>query len=225
VVLFRNAPPRPDQQQIEQLRSVYFVNAVAQLNYETPEAPFPPGSEWKLLGEVPLRERGEGVGPSTTQPTTKEDKPQAYKAGALVRAESIGPEQAMMVDVTFRAARATEAVIPQVFVSEGPVDAAKGTSGRELVWLMKGGTMQVALPDLSVPRQGEKVDLKKPATVNVKVRFNKEMVIVDVGDKRLYEGPHKLSATAPRYVGVRFLRKVGDGSDGVWLSSINVLKP
>jgi hypothetical protein len=227
VVLFRNAPKGPDQQQIEQLRSLYFVNTVGQLNFEGGDAAFPPGQEWKMVGEVPLRKRGEGVGPSTstTQPSTKEDKPPAYRAGALVRAESVGPEQAMMVDVTFRAARATDAVIPQVFVSEGPVDAAKGTSGRELVWLMKNGTMQVLLPDLSVPRQAEKVDLRKPTAVNVKVRFDKETVIVDVGDKRLYEGPHKLSASAPRYVGVRFLRKVGDGQDAVWLTSINVLKP
>jgi hypothetical protein len=226
VVLFRNAPNGADQEQIEQLRSVYFVNTVGQLNYEAADATFPPGPEWKLVGEAPLRlKRGDGVGPSTTQPTTKEEKASGYKAGALVWAESIAPEQSMMVDVTFKAARASDAVIPQVFVSEGPVDGVKGTSGRELVWVLKGGTMQVALPDLSVPRQGEKVDLKRPATVNVKVRFNKETVIVDAGDKRLYEGPHKLSATAPRYVGVRFLRKVGDGSDGVWLSSINVLKP
>jgi hypothetical protein len=229
VTLFRKTPENngQNQQQIEQLRTVYFVNPVAQVSFEGADAAaVPPGPEWKAVGEVPLEvKRRDGLGPAATQPTAKDDK-QAYKAGALVRSEAIGADQAMMVDVTFRAARSTDAVIPQVFVSEGPVDAAKGTSGRELVWLMKNGTMQVALPDLSVPGQGEKVDLKKqPVSVNVKVRFDKEMVIVDAGDKRLYEGPHKLSAGTPRYVGVRFLRKVGDGAEGVWLTSINLLKP
>jgi len=48
---------------------------------------------------------------------------------------------------------------------------------------------------------------------------------VESGERRIYEGPHKLAETGPRYVGVRFRRKVGDTSDGVGLASISVLKP
>jgi hypothetical protein len=92
-----------------------------------------------------------------------------------------------------------------------------------LVWQLKGGAARVALADGKVPVQGEKVDPRK--SVNVKVRFNKEMVIVESGETRLYEGPHKLSESSPRYVGVRFRRKVEDKSDGVYLQAIKVLKP
>jgi hypothetical protein len=175
------------------------------------------------VGEVPLKVNNKHLAPSTTQPT-KDDK-REYKAGAVVLAESIAPDQARMVDVTLQIKGVGDGVIPEVFVAEGPVDSVKASSGRELVWLLKGGVAQVALPDLSVPAQGEKLDVKKPITVNVKIRFNKDTAIVESGDKRVYEGPHKLSATAPRYVGVRFRRKVGDSSDGVWLVSVNVLKP
>jgi hypothetical protein len=201
---------------------LYFINPVAQLKFEDGAAAV--GPEWREVGEVPLRTgRDRTLAPATTQ-ATKDDK-REYKAGALVLAESIGPDQARMVDVTLKVNKPNDAVIPEVFVAEGPLEEAKGNSGREVVWLLKGGVGQVALPDGSVPGQGERLDAKKAHTVNVKVRFNKDTVIVDSGDKRVYEGPHKLSETGPRYVGVRFRRKVGDGADGVGLVSVSVFKP
>jgi hypothetical protein len=93
------------------------------------------------------------------------------------------------------------------------------------VWQLKGGAARVALADGKVPVQGEKIDPKKTPSVNVKVRFNKDVVIIESGENRLYEGPHKLSESSPRYVGVRFRRKAGDASEGVWLTGINVSRP
>jgi hypothetical protein len=220
-VVLLKAPPAADRGNIERLQSVYFINPVAQLRFDDGADV---GPEWKMLGEVPLRvAKDKTLAPATTQ-ATKDDK-REYKAGALVLAESIAPDQARMVDVTLRVNKPNDAVIPEVFVAEGPLEEAKGNSGREVVWLLKGGVGQVALPDGSVPGQGEKLDPKRAHMVNVKVRFNKDTVIVDSGDKRVYEGPHKLSAQGPRYVGVRFRRKVGDGADGVGLVSVSVLKP
>ena len=219
VSLFKN-PPDPNREQVDKLGGIYIVNPVAQLNFD---AGTEVGPEWRLIGEVPLKIADKRMGPATTQ-ATKDDK-REYKAGAIVLAESIAPDQARMVDVTLKVNRPGDAVIPEVFVAEGPLDGVKASGSRELVWLLKGGTAQVFLPDLNVQGQGEKIDPKKTPTINVKIRFNKDTVIVESGDKRIYEGPHKLSATGPRYVGVRFRRKVGDESNGVWLMSINVLKP
>jgi hypothetical protein len=44
-------------------------------------------------------------------------------------------------------------------------------------------------------------------------------------ERRVYEGPHKLSGDQPRYVGVRFLRKTKESEDTAGLSKISVLKP
>jgi len=128
-----------------------------------------------------------------------------------------------MLDVTLKATRPTDALVTEVFVADGSPEEVQAGGGRELVWQLKGGAARVALADGKVPVQGEKVDPRK--SVNVKVRFNKEMVIVESGENRLYEGPHKMSESSPRYVGVRFRRKVGDVSEGVWLTGINVSRP
>jgi hypothetical protein len=220
VSLVKN-PPDPNRAHVDELNGIYLVNPAATLNFEDgTESP----PQWRTIGEVPLKVKDRHLAPSTTQPT-KDDK-REYKAGAIVLAESIGPDQARMIDATLRVNGPTEGVIPEVFVAEGPIDNLKASSARELAWLLKGGIAQAVLPDGSVlPSPGEKLDLKKSPLVNVKIRFNKDTVIVESGDRRVYEGPHNLSATAPRYVGVRFLRKVGDGSDGVWLLTVNVLKP
>ena len=220
VVLLKNPPPA-DRGDIERLQGIYFINPVAQLNFENGNEI---GPEWELVGEVPLKvNREKMLAPPATQPT-KDDK-REYKTGAVVLAESIAPTEARMLDVTLKVKGPADAVIPEVFVSEGRLDDAKASGGRELVWLLKSGTGQVALADGRVPGQGEKLDVHKPHTLNIKMRFNRDTVIVESGEKRLYEGPHKLSENGPRYVGVRFRRKVGETSDGVGLVSISVLKP
>jgi hypothetical protein len=220
-VVLTKSPPPADRSNIERLQGIYFINPVAQLNFENGGEI---GPEWKEVGEVPLKvNRDKTLGAATTQAT--KDEKREYKAGAIVLAESIAPDQPRMVDVTLKVNRASDGVIPEVFVAEGPLDDGKASSGRELVWLLKGGMGQVALADGRVPGQGEKIDPKKVQTLSVKVRFNKDTVIVESGDKRVYEGPHQLSETGPRYVGVRLRRKVGDGSEGVGVVSINVLKP
>jgi hypothetical protein len=214
-------PPDPNREQVDKLSGIYLVNPVSTVNFETANE-IPP--QWRLVGEVPLKVKDHHLAPATTQPT-KDDK-REYKAGAIVLAESISPDQARMIDATIRVNGATEGIIPEVFVAEGPLDSVKASSKREFVWLLKGGVAQAVWPDGSlVPSPGEKLDLKKSPVVNVKIRFDKETVIVESGERRVYEGPHNLSGSAPRYLGVRFLRKVGDGSDGVWLVSVNVLKP
>ena len=220
IALFRNEPP-VDRGSVERLQATYFINPVAQLNLENGIAGI--GPEWRIVGEVRLLMKNSELGPAATQPT-KDDK-REYKSGTIVLSESIASDQPRAIDVTFSVNRPSDAVVPQVFIAEGPLTEGKANGGRELVWLLKNGIAQVARADQTVPAQGDKIDLRRPATVNVKIRFNKDAVIVDSGDKRIYEGRHMLSETAPRYVGVRFLRKVGDNSDGVWLTSMNVLKP
>jgi len=227
VVMFKSGPAPANNGAAEQLRATYFINPVATFNAETSTDI---GPEWKLVGEVPLKvSKTRGLGPAATQPSTTgattKGETRDYKSGAIVLGESIAPDQSRLVDVTLKAVRSTDAIIPEVFVAQGSPEEVEAGGGRELVWQLKGGAARVALGDGKVPVPAEKVDTKKPTGVNVKLRFNKDTVVVESGDTRLYEGPHKLSETSPRYVGVRFRRKAGDGSDGVWVTAINVSKP
>ena len=226
------APPQNNNGAVEQLRGVYFTTPVAQWSLNAGGGAGDVGPEWRLVGEVPLRvSRGNGLAVvASTQPTTASSataggEAREYRAGAIVLAESVPADQARLVDATLKATRATDALIAEVFVAEGSPDDAHGSGGREVVWQLKGGAARVALADGRVPVQGEKIDPRKPQSMNVKVRFNKDTVIVESGEERLYEGPHKLAEGSPRYLGVRFRRKAGDASDGVWLTGINVLKP
>jgi hypothetical protein len=230
VTMFRSTPTPANDRAAEQLRGTLFKDQVATFNFENAGEV---GPEWRLVGEVPLKvNKTHGLGPAATQPTTatltttNKGETREYRSGAIVLAESIAPDQARLVDVTLKAVRSTDAIIPEVFVAQGTPEEVQAGGGRELMWqLNKGGAARVALADGKVPVPAEKVDLKKPGGLNVTVRFNKDTVVVESGDQRLYEGPHKLSETSPRYVGVRFRRKVGDASDGVWLTAINVSKP
>ncbi len=228
VVLFKSPPPTD---KVQTLSNLYFGNPIASVDFESPTITDIP-ADWKLVGEVPLKIIGDGpaakpankgLRPLTTQPSP-EDK-REYRAGAIEKNEPINSDQAVMVEVTFKSNKPTDAIVPQVFVSDEPLDEAKGTSPRELVWLMKSGQPQLVLPNMSVPATGDKLNLKNPHTITVKVSFNRDTVIVESAGKRLWDGPHDLSASKPRYVGVRFLRKQGDASDGAWVASIKVLKP
>lgn len=223
VVVFRNPPADPHKQQIDQLRGLYFINPVVSLNLEN-EAEIP-AADWKVIGDVPFRITKEGARPASTQPIAGDKR--EYRAAAVVSAEALPADQPILIDVTFKVTRLnSDAIVPQVLVSDEPLDAARATSPHELVWLLKGGQGQVLLPDLSVPAKGDKPPAKGgPHIIDVKIRLNRQTVIIESGDKRLFEGAHQLAAGKPRYVGVRFLRKVADGTDGIWLTGIRVLKP
>ncbi|HEY7116139.1 MAG TPA: hypothetical protein VH475_06120 [Tepidisphaeraceae bacterium] len=224
VILLRKTPEPANNGAIEQLKNTYFINPVAQLNFDN--APTDIGPEWKLVGDVPLKVRPrDGLYPATTQPTTARTENPLYKSGVIVLAESIPPDQPRLLDVTFKAPRPTDAIIPEVFIAQGPPEEGPNGSGRELVWQLKAGAARVALADGRVPVQAEKIDSRKNPMVNVKLRFNRDTVVVETEDRRIYEGPHKLSEASPRYVGVRFRRKIADNSDGVWLNAISVMKP
>lgn len=224
VVLMRGPTPGPDKDKIAALRSLYFVRPVAAADFDTIKDLKEVPADWKVVGDVPLQVSGKALRPLTTQPTNGDKR--EYRAGALQLAESLPADQPALVEANLRVARAGDAVVPQVFVSEGPLDE-KAAARRELVWVLKGGQPQVYKPtdgDVTLAASGEKIK-PAPATLQVKIRLDRETVIVETNDGKLYEGPHQLSADKPRTVGVRFLRKTGDGSDGAMLTSVRVLKP
>jgi hypothetical protein len=217
VVLF-NSAPGPGDKKVDELRSLIFTQTVASATFSTGNEINP---EWKLTGDVPLQIKDSGLRPGTTQPSA--NKP--YNVGAMVKAVSIPPDQPFLAEAVIGIRVGGDGVIPEVFVSEGAVDSEKATGARELVWLMRNGQAQVGLPGGGV-YQDKSALPKGSQTITVKIMMNKETVIVQSGENKLYEGAHGLAGDKPRYVGVRFRRKAGDTSNNTaWLSEVKVLKP
>lgn len=149
----------------------------------------------------------------------------SYQGCGLVAANSISPDQTFALEVNLRVARATDEVVAQVFVTDNPqFSADRAVSPHELVWLIQNGRTKVVLPDGRVESQGEKIkDLREP--VIVRILMNRDVAVVETNGTRLWAGPHQLSASEPRYVGVRFLRRGGDKQEHVVVQSIRIQKP
>jgi hypothetical protein len=239
VVLFKNAPPgASDDKQVNQLRSLFFNQEVAAIDFTAGEKDIAP--EFKTIGELPLKvnDREKVLRPGTTQPSNGEPR-REYRAGALMTAEGIPAKQPFLLDAQLRIDKVSENLVPQVFVSEGPPDEEKGTGARELAWLLRDGQPRVALTDGSVKMSAERAPpLKGSQTLGVRIMMDRETAIVSMvedarsssskpgTERRIYEGPHKLSGDAPRYVGVRFLRRTGSGGDErAGVEKISILKP
>jgi hypothetical protein len=233
-VLFRNAPKETDNKQVDQLRGLFFNQEVASVDFESRENDsIEP--HFKKVGELPLAARNRTLRPGTTQPTDG-DARREFRAGALVTTEPIPGQQPFLLEARIRIDKVSDNLIPQVFVSEGPLDEEKGTSAREVAWLLREGQPRVALPDGTVKLGDDRgPTLKGRQTLDVKVMMDRQTVIVstveDAGaakpgpDRRVYEGSHKLSPDQPRYVGVRFLRKTRENEDTAGLTKISILKP
>jgi len=237
VVLFKNAPPgTTDNQQVSQLRSLFFNQEVAGIEFSAGERDL--GPEFRTIGELPLKvsERERVLRPGTTQPSNNGPR-REYRAGTLVSAEPIAAKQPFLLDAQLRIDKVSDNLIPQVFVSEGLPDEEKGTAARELAWLLRDGQPRVALPDGSVKMSPDRsAPLRGSQTLEVKIMMDRDTAIVSVvedassskpgAEKRIFEGPHKLSPDTPRYVGVRFLRKTGSGGDErAGVEKISILKP
>jgi hypothetical protein len=235
VVLFRNAPKDVDNRQVDQLRGLFFNQEVASIDFGAGED-HTLEPKFHKVGELPLEAtKNKGLRPGTTQPRDA-DARREFRAGALVMSESIPPQQPFLVEARIKLDKVSDNLIPQVFVSEGHVDEEKGTSAREVAWLLREGQPRVALPDGTVKLGDDRgAALKGKQTLDVKLMMNRDTVIVSTvenadgakpgAEKRLYEGPHKLSGDQPRYAGVRFLRKTRENEDTAGLTKISILKP
>ena len=231
---------------VDELAGVVFVNTAASATFEN-SIP----AEWERIGALPLEAknglRAGGVastGPATAPATVKaavtgggatraSKKARVpvgdgrFTGGGLVWGTAISPGETFAVEVEMRVQRASEDLVAQVFATdEKEFGGEPATSPHELVWLVRGGQQQVALPDGRVGAAGERIKL--PATVTVRVLVNRDVSVVessagDGGSKRLWAGENQLGADSPRYVGVRFLRRAGsERQDAVVIQSVQV---
>ena len=225
VMLFKGS--NPQRHAIDELTGQIFGNKFLTAGFNGPPGPLTTAPEgWRPFGEVPLLTKGGELQPAplpATLPTTTEAG--GYKAGGLITATPLAPEQVIEVDVTFRLAKPADDSIAEVFISEEPLTDGNAYGGRALVCQIKSGDARVYLADGNPAKRAEKAEkLTGPRDVAVKILLNRDTAVINAAGQRVYAGPHLLAADKPHYVGVRFRRRAGDKGDSIGIAAVAVLK-
>jgi hypothetical protein len=211
----------PDQQAIEELTSKIFGNKVLSTQFTAPAPTTNPDipEGWVRFGEIPLAIKANELRPTTLSSSTDAS---AYKVGGLITAASLSATEPLEVDVLAHLIKSTDDAIVEVFISDEPITNQNAAAGRALVWQFKAGEARVFLADGSAAPHAEK--LGNHRDVAMKIVLNRDTAIVDTAGQRLFAGPHLLSATQPRYVGIRFRRRAADKGDRLGILSVAIQK-
>ncbi len=188
---------------IDELAGTYFANESAS-NFDRT---MPAG--WHAIGKLPLEtasglRAGAGAG---------------LAGGGLVADTPVPGSQSFAFEADVRPPHPNDAVVAQVFIStSADFSPDRGTSAHELVWQLIGDTQQVALNGNTEPA----LPAATTGPLRVRLTMSHDLAIVELNGKRIWAGPHQLG-DAPRYPGVRFIRKTpGDSIPAVL--SVKTLK-
>jgi hypothetical protein len=196
---------------LAQLEATYFPNVAVSSTFTTDgEAQAPPAG-WQKIGRLPLLASNGALRPGSLPPDAQD-----ASGGGLVTATALPPDQpfAVEADVVPPAGNG-DPVILEVFVSDSPdFSADRATSAHELVFLSESGASRVLVEGQAQETQGKIVELNNKYTgarkgFTVRLDVGRDQSVVNVGDARLWCGPHHLAADKPRYAGVRFIRRPG----------------
>jgi hypothetical protein len=201
------------RQTLADLESQTFASEVWSIRFNG-EAP----AGWRTIGSLTPSFNGE-----MSPPASAGD--QDYQGCGIVTRTGLASDRPAAIEVILRLGEPTDQVIAQVFVTDQPdFSSDRGISPHELTWTLQplpapprkgnGGGVgsrrqfepQVVLPDGTFASTGQNVP-KPRDTITIRLTFNQQFAVVESDGKRLYAGPHQLSADRPRYVGVRFLRR------------------
>jgi len=214
VIFFRgNPPPQPTA---NELANTLFSQTIVSTDF-TQSQGIPP--EWRTFGIPPAiasRERGLRAG------TQKEDP--EYRGGGIYAARGLPPSQTFAFEATIRQGRPSEQVLVQLFITDTPdfQKNPKATTPHELTCYVLGGSVNVAKPDGSIEGSG----IKAKEINHIRIKLDKQFVIIESEGQTLYSGPHDLSPTQARYPGLRFLVKSSDKPvEDVTVQSVRILKP
>jgi hypothetical protein len=219
LVLMSGDGKTPEQAALDRLESTSFATAGASADFTAGVAGPPQG--WRAIGRLPLDTAGGGLkaGPA---PAAAPPDAAAFAGGGLVTEDPLPAGRAVSVEAeVVLPANATGTGSAQVFVSDSAdFSPDRATSPREVVWIYRDGRVTV---DADGRSQGEAVNLGAPGqTVKVRITFERDVAIVEAGNRRLYAGPHGLGPDAPRYAGVRFIRAAGEAGESAAFRSVDV---
>jgi hypothetical protein len=195
VLMTAKGPPSP----VDELVGRYFGTPLAEATFT---GDLPDG--WREIGALPLSFKKllslDGKGDD------------AAGGGGIVTLSPVSADQTVAFEVAIRpgkgGGKGGDAVIPQVFVTDDPdFSSDKATSPHELAWFIENHKTQVALPDQTLAGLQ---DALNDQPILVRFVVGPDLAAVQTDGKVIWSGPPGLSASEPRYFGVRFLRRRAD---------------
>lgn len=191
--------------------SALLVNTVALADFSGPL-----GADWQIVGRLGI-ELGHG-----SMRYAPSSQPADATGGGVIWTQSLAPDKPFAIVAGLRAHHLEDNLVAQVFVTDDPqFSPDNATSPHELVWLVQGNQVQVILPSGRVEAQ---VDLPQNyrGPLTPQITIDRDQATVELGNRRLWAGPHGLDPARPRYVGARFLRRAGKVDGGVVFQWIRV---
>jgi hypothetical protein len=109
-----------------------------------------------------------------------------------------------------------------VFVSDAADFSQDPSGAHEVVLTVRDehATLDVAGTSVSLPGT-IRATPTGDSTLKVSLRLDRDVLIADVGGRRLYAGPHGQPTDKPRYAGVRFVR-AGETVESATVRSITI---
>ncbi len=192
------------RQTLAQLQSQTFSRTIlsAAFNGDAPDG-------WRTIGSLKMSFDRE-LSPEKNIPFS----PRAGAAGGgIANITPLSPDEPTALHVTLRLAQGIDGYVPQVFITDEPdFTNDRGVTSHALVWTLQPVAGQpgqfaprIVLPDAQFG-QVPNIPKKPGSTLEITLAFNSDYVVVDTDGQQVFRGPHQLSPSKPRYVGVRFLR-------------------
>jgi hypothetical protein len=198
------------QQAIEHLDAVNFASNVSSAQFR---GSVPAG--WRAVGPLPLN-TADGLRAGASE---KGAKP---VVGGVVTSDALPADQAFALDVEFDLPEHNTGGPVQISVSDASDFSQNPAGAHEVVLTIRDehATLDVAGKTVSLPGT-IRATPKGGSTLKVSLRVERDVMIADVGGRRLYAGPHGLPAEKARYAGVRFIR-AGETVDSATVRSITI---
>jgi hypothetical protein len=193
----------------EDLSSLFFSST---LNSASLEGPLPSG--WRMIGSLKV-DPTRGLAPTVTNGGTD------YTGGGVITGSGMNATEPFAVEATFQFRHVSDECVPQLFVTDDPeFNSDRGISPHELVWLVRGQSAQVALPDGQLTSASKKIVDGQSIAVRIVVGTTNAVVTCD--GNILWSGLSELSGK-PRFVGVRLLCRKDEKHSLVSVKDLRVL--
>jgi hypothetical protein len=198
------------QQAIERLDAINFASNIssAQFRGSVPEG-------WRSVGPLPL-DNADGLRAGAA---AKADK---ASVGGVVTSNVLPADQPFALDVELDLPEDNSGGPVQVFVSDAADFSQDPAGAHEVVLTVRDEHANLDVAGKSETLPGTiRGTPKGGSTLKVSLRIDRDVLIADVGGRRLYAGPHGLPADKPRYAGVRFVR-AGETVESATVRSITI---
>ena len=171
---------------------------------------------WQAIGALPLAaDRDFALSATASQSLPA--------GGGFVLTTPIPADQPFAIEARFQVNRSNADLVPEVAISDvNDFENATATSSHELVFALEGKQAKVIDASGHLAGQFDVVGDGR-GEVAVRVRVDRQAMIVEMNGRTVFAGASGLSTSNGRFVAVRILRRGASDSQNILLHSLRVL--